>query len=112
MFRYTVLIFGLAIFAMGLIWSAGPGEAMQNPNDVSRNLWADTSEIYPESQEAPEVVNDEKIPALDRRDTFMKNVKKLTQTAFNIRNQYMEDVDVEKMIKAGINGMLSDLDFF
>ena len=110
--RYTVQLFGLAIFAMALIWFAGPGEAMQNPNDLSRSLWADTSEIYPESQEMPEVINEEKIPSLDRRDTFMKNVKRLTQTAFNIRNQYMEDVDVEKMIKAGINGMLSDLDRF
>ncbi|MDD3731948.1 MAG: S41 family peptidase [candidate division Zixibacteria bacterium] len=112
MFRYGVQLFGLTIFAMALIWFAGPGEAVQNTRDFDRNLWADTSEIYPSNQGVPEVKTDEGMPVLDKRDTFMQNVKKLTQTAFNIRNQYMEDVDVDKMIKAGINGMLSDLDRF
>ena len=52
MLRYNVLIFGLAIFIIALLVYVGPGEAIQNPSDLNRSLWADTSEIYPESQES------------------------------------------------------------
>jgi carboxyl-terminal processing protease len=48
----------------------------------------------------------------DKRDSFFRDIKKLSQVAFNIRNHYMEDVDNEAIIKAGIVGMLSDLDRF
>jgi len=110
MLRYTVQLFGITIFAMALIWFAGPGEAVQSSDIIEPVLWADTVHINLDDNENPEGLSQENRPSLDRRDTFMKNVKKLTQTAFNIRNQYMEDVDIDKMIKAGINGMLEDLD--
>ncbi|MFZ5980841.1 MAG: S41 family peptidase [Candidatus Zixiibacteriota bacterium] len=110
MLRYAVQLFGITIFAMALIWFAGPGEAVQSSDNIEPILWADTVHINLEGDEELNGLPLDNHPAIDRRDSFMKNVKKLTETAFNIRNQYMEDVDVDKMIKAGINGMLEDLD--
>jgi len=108
MVRYSIQLFGITIFALALIWFADPGDASQlsaeTPEPV---LWADTVHINLDKTEArPET----EIPR--SRDTFLRNVKKLTQTAFSIRNHYMEDVDAEEIIKSGIVGMLSNLDRF
>ncbi|MDF1545699.1 MAG: S41 family peptidase [bacterium] len=106
MLRYSVQLFGITVFALALIWVVGEGEASQSVADSEPVLWADTVHINldndPETQPRPQV----------RRDTFLKDVKKLSQTAFNVRNHYMEDVDTHEIIKAGIRGMLSDLDRF
>ena len=89
MLRYTVQLFGITIFAMALIWFAGPGEAVQSSDQVEPVLWADTVHINLDGDNELDGLPLENRPEMDRRDTFMKNVKKLTQTAFNIRNQYM-----------------------
>ena len=107
MIRYSVQLFGVTLFALALIWFAGPGDASQTSNAPEAVLWADTVHIN----------LDEATPTVTERspqspDTFLRNVKKLTQTAFNVRNHYMEEVDPEPLIKAGIVGMLSDLDRF
>jgi len=109
MSRYIIQLFGVTVFALALIWFAGSGEALQISASDSGEpvLWADTvhinlNEIEPVSEETTE----------KKRDTFLRDVKKLTQTAFNVRNHYMEDVDTEEIIKAGIKGMLTDLDRF
>jgi len=107
MFRYTVQLFGLTVFALALIWFVGSGEAVQLEDDPSPVMWADTVHINLE-----EGVSEVTETPHQKRDTFLKDVKKLTQTAFNIRNQYMEEVDTEEIIKSGIVGMLSDLDRF
>ena len=107
MFRYTVQLFGITVFALSLIWFVGIGEAVQNTASAEPVLWADTTHINLESgSRASEEA------ARDERDSFLRDVKKLTQTAFNVRNQYMEEVNTEEIIKAGIVGMLSDLDRF
>jgi carboxyl-terminal processing protease len=105
MLRYTVQLFGVTLFALALIWIVGSGEAVQLSTESS-NLWADTSHIYLEGNE--EVTVDKDHPS--SRDTFFKNIKILQKTAFNIRNQYMEEIDPNLIIKAGIKGMLTDLD--
>lgn len=107
MFRYTTQLFGITIFALALIWIVGSGEAVQNTGTFEEPiLWAnDTIHIDVENK------SKEESPML-KRDSFLKDVKKLTQTAFNIRNNYMEDVDTHEIIKAGMRGMLSDLDRF
>lgn len=106
MYRFTVQLFGITLFALALIWFADPGDASQlAANHPEPVLWADTVHIDL-STENPAV---EVAPA-DDRESFLRNVKKLTQTAFNIRSHYMEDVDVKKMIDAGVEGMLSELD--
>ena len=108
MYRYAVQLFGITLFALALIWFAGPGDASQISSGSSDAvLWADTVHIN-----LNEVIPPEETTASQSRDTFFKNVKKLTQTAFNIRNHYMEEVDIEEIIKSGLDGMLSDLDRF
>jgi carboxyl-terminal processing protease len=106
MVRYSIQLFGITVFALGLIWFVGSGEAVQTSPDPEPVLWADT--VHINVDEVPVSADTEK----KGRDTFLSDVKKLTQTAFNIRNQYMEEVDTEEIIKAGIVGMLEDLDRF
>lgn len=108
MVRFSVQLFGLTILALGLIWFATPGDAVQSSsNSLEGVLWADTVHIN---------LNEAKEEAQESRqrshDSFLSDVKKLNQTAFFIKNQYMEEVDTDEMIKAGITGMLSDLDRF
>ncbi len=108
MVRYTVQLFGITVFALAMIWFVGSGEANQVSEPEEPILWADTFHINLED-------NDEQTEIESRRrdrDTFLMDIKKLTHTALNIRNQYMEDVDTDEIIKAGIKGMLSDLDRF
>jgi carboxyl-terminal processing protease len=106
MLRYTSQLLGVTVFALVLIWLAGPGDAGQLTQASEPVLWADTVQINLNE------LNLTQDSATQTRDSFMKNVRKLTQTAFNIRNQYMEEVDVDKIIRAGIVGMLTDLDRF
>lgn len=108
MIRYTVQLFGITVFAMALIWFVGSGEAVQSNDNYIEDpvLWADTVHInIDEGVEGQPLEKPE-------RDTFFSDVKKLTQTAFSIRNQYMEEVDTREIIKSGIAGMLEDLDRF
>ncbi len=109
MLRYTVQLFGITVFAMALIWFVGSGEANQVDAAKEAPIWADTFQI---NLEQPDTAESSLEQQRRDRDTFLQDVKKLTHTALNIRNQYMEDVDMDKIIKAGIKGMLSDLDRF
>lgn len=108
MYRYSVRLFGLTVFALALIWWAGPGDAVQITDADEAVLWADTS--YHNLEEVESQSKDRN--PLDDHDSFLRNVKKLDESAFKIRNQYMEDIDSEKLLKAGIRGMLADLDRF
>ncbi|MCK4372510.1 MAG: S41 family peptidase, partial [candidate division Zixibacteria bacterium] len=104
MIRYTVLLVGLTVFAIAFIAEIGSLEAEQ-VTTTEPVMWADTTHINtePAATDNPETTR-------RKRDSFLKDVKKLSSTAFNIRNQYMEDVDTDEIIKAGIRGMLTDLD--
>ncbi|NOY89067.1 MAG: S41 family peptidase, partial [FCB group bacterium] len=104
MARYTMQLFGITIFALALIWFTGSGEAIQSSQNNEPVLWADTVHINIEKTPG------EQKPVKSDRDTFLKDIKKLTQTAFDIKNQYMEDVNTREIINAGIRGMLSNLD--
>jgi len=106
MLRYTVQLFGITLFALATIWFVGSGEAVQSSGSDEPVLWADTVHINLEA------ASSEQEEQARKRDSFLRDVKKLTQTAFNIRNQYMEEVNSEEIIKAGVKGMLSDLDRF
>jgi carboxyl-terminal processing protease len=105
MLRYTVQLFGITVFALATIWFVGSGEAVQTSGHEEPVLWADTIHINLGAGSSEEEQK-------EKRDSFLRDIKKLTQTAFNIRNQYMEDVNTEEIIKAGIRGMLADLDRF
>ncbi len=108
MLRYSVQLFGITVFALATIWFVGSGEAVQTPQSTEPVLWADTVHIDVESPSSEQ--DDQEI--IQKKDSFLRDVKKLTQTAFHVRNQYMEEVDTEEIIKAGIKGMLADLDRF
>jgi carboxyl-terminal processing protease len=106
MMRYSAQLLGITVFALAMIWFAGPGDAGQLSKPEQPVLYADTVQLnvedMPRTQDS----------VINSNDNFLRAVKRLTQTAFNVRNQYMEEVDVDKMVKAGITGMLTDLDRF
>lgn len=106
MVRYSVQLFGITLFGLVLIWFAGTGEAVQSVEQETPVLWADTVHINLDQREQPTRTGPSK------RESFLRDIKKLTQTAFNIRNNYMEEVDTREIIKSGIRGMLEDLDRF
>ncbi|MEA2031634.1 MAG: S41 family peptidase [candidate division Zixibacteria bacterium] len=106
MVRFSIQLFGLTVFALAMIWFAGSGEAYQSQQDIEPILLADTIHIDLDEEGEPP---SEKTPR-EKRETFLRDVKRLTQTAFNIRNQYMEEIDAKEIITSGIKGMLSGLD--
>ncbi|MBD3333662.1 PDZ domain-containing protein [candidate division GN15 bacterium] len=110
MLRFSVQLFGVTVLCLGLIWFVGSGEASNLDNETEPVLWADTVHINLDQVEGSQGEEPEN-PA-KKRDDFLRDVKKLTHVAFNVRNNYMEDIDSEELIKAGIRGMLSDLDRF
>ena len=109
MVRFSIQLFGITVFALAMIWVVGSGEAVQSIASSDPVFWADTLQI--DLTEGQDKSNETKSPK-SKRDSFFRDIKKLSQVAFNIRNHYMEEVDTEEIIKAGIRGMLSDLDKF
>lgn len=108
MVRFSIQLFGITVFALAMIWMVGSGEAVQSTNSEEPILWVDT--VHIDLTEGVDSLGTETPES--RRDSFFRDIKKLSQVAFNIRNHYMEDVDTEEIIKAGIKGMLADLDRF
>ncbi len=106
MVRFSIQLVGITVFALAMIWMVGSGEAVQSSNSDKPILWADTVQIDLSGE--VDTLNNESPEA--KRDSFFRDIKKLSQVAFNIRNHYMEEVDTEAIIKAGIKGMLTDLD--
>jgi len=107
MYRFSLQLFGVAVFALAMIWFAGPGDASQiNVERPDPVLWADT--VHFDVSGDKETATETKEP--QSRDTFLRDVKMLTQTAFAIRNNYMEDIDADLMVRSGIEGMLENLD--
>lgn len=111
MIRYSLQLFAVTFCALGLIWFASPGDASQaleNATSVelaSREMLvlADTMHIKTNENAA------QQSPAA-RRETYLSATRKLTQAAEKIRMHYLEDIDMEAMMEAGISGMLSNLD--
>lgn len=107
MVRFTIQLFGVTVFALALIWIVGTGEAVQFASNSEPVLWADTVHINTEeSGSAQREVGQRKV------DNFYRDIKSLHNTALQIKNNYMEEVESDEIIKAGIRGMLSDLDRF
>ena len=106
MIRFSVQLFGLTVFAIALIWMVGTGEAVQTASASNEVLWADTVHINVSEPGTDNAIEKK----TNTRDSFLRDIRKLTQTAYNIRNRYMEEVNTEEIIKAGIKGMLSSLD--
>lgn len=109
MIRYSVQLLAVTVFAIGLMWFVSTGEAGQGSVSAEPVYWADTTYIETEPSES-EI--DAEPTQQEKREDFLREVKRLPQTAFNIRNHYMEEIDSEELIKAGIEGMLTNLDRF
>jgi carboxyl-terminal processing protease len=86
-----------------MIWHLGAGEAAQADRSTGV-LWADTSHINLEGSETT-IEGGE-----DKRDTFLRDIRALNNTVYGIRSSYMEEVDIDEIIDAGIRGMLENLD--
>jgi len=105
--RFTMMIFSLTAFLLGLIWVVGTGEAVAPP-ETKTIILADT--VHINLDELPTA--DSEVKNRDSRETLFKEIKKFNQTVYDIKNRYMEDIDTEELINAGIRGMLEGLDRF
>lgn len=118
--RLTLQLVALAVFAIGLIWMAGSGEAVQPNQAEAEGLYqrlqsnlnyyaADTAKI--DATDPSETLPMPKESA-DDRETLFKNIKLFNSMAYQIKNRYMEDLEAKDLIRSGIRGMLADLDPF
>jgi carboxyl-terminal processing protease len=103
--KFTLLIVSLTAFLIGLIWAVGPGEAVSPPPTKTIFL-ADT--VHINLGETP--TDSARASEGDSRETLFREIKKFNQTVYDIKNRYMEEIDTERLINAGIKGMLEDLD--
>jgi carboxyl-terminal processing protease len=103
--RFTMMIFSLTAFLLGLIWVVGTGEAVAPP-ETKTIILADT--VHINLDEVPTAGSE--VNTQDTRETLFKEIKKFNQTVYDIKNRYMEDIDTEELINAGIRGMLEGLD--
>ncbi len=106
--KFSLSIVALTAFLLGLIWIVGSGEAVQPPERPMYFL-ADTVNI---DLSEPEQTGETQAEEEDSRETLFKEIKKLNQTVYDIKNRYMEDVDTKELINSGIRGMLKNLDRF
>ena len=104
--RFYFTIIALTAFTMGLIWAVGSGEAVQRP-EARTILVADTVRF---NVDQPSQNDETGAKAQDDRETLFKEIKKLSETVYDIKNKYMEQVDTRELIDAGIKGMLQNLD--
>jgi carboxyl-terminal processing protease len=105
--RFSLIVISLTAFMLGLIWAVGSGEAVRQPETTTLFIeLADTTHINIDNESEIEGGSAES----ESRETLFKEIKKLNQTVYDIKNRYMEEVDTKDIINAGIRGMLKDLD--
>ena len=98
--RFKAYLLFLAVLAVGVVWIVGLGEA--TPREPVTIV---------QTQDVP-AGNPETPSPQPTRETLYHNIKLLDGVALRVAQNYMEDVDPEKLTKAGINGMLDILDPF
>ncbi len=121
--KFSLQLVALTVTALALIWAASDGIALQTSS-------AETDIIYQELQQElaslnPIIIadtvnikaNDETDGASphelpDTRETLFKNIKLFNNMAYRVKNSYMEEIDSKDLVKAGIRGMLQNLDPF
>jgi carboxyl-terminal processing protease len=106
--KFSLLILSLTAFMLGLIWAVGSGEAEMKTEPRIIYL-ADTVHI---DLDEPPAKDESEVQARETRETLFKEIKKFNQTVYDIKNRYMEEVDTQELINAGIKGMLKNLDRF
>src|SRR5512140_3570264 len=115
--RLTLQLLALAVFALGLIWMAGSGEAVQSTSaeaegvyrQVQSNL-ASAERVMAASGDTTNIKATEGTDSLhmpkeaDDRETLFKNIKLFNSMAYQIKSRYMEDIDAKELVRAGIRG--------
>lgn len=92
----------LAIIAVAVIWVVGSGDAAQNA--LQGVVYS--KPIYAQAGGSPEGSAQADTP----KHSIAYYTKMMADIAYKIQTRYMEDVDPESLIEAGIDGMLSNLD--
>jgi carboxyl-terminal processing protease len=92
----------LAVVAVAMIWTVGEG-------DASQGLLQDVvygQDLYVQAVDQGQHATQGSGP----EHSLAYYTKLMADIAYKIHNRYMEDVDPEKLIESGINGMLENLD--
>lgn len=114
--RFTLQLTAITAFAIGLIWFAGKGEAIQAQQSAripgadlfaAETLRIDVDDL--QGGKANTVKNSEKSESR-KLDNVLTGARKLSNVMMDIRNRYMDEVDVSDLVDAGIRGMLQNLD--
>jgi len=98
--RFKAYLLFLAVTAVGVVWVVGMGEATpREPVYIVQTQDVQTSD--------PEITTER-----PKRETLYRNIKLLDGIALRVAQNYMEEVDPQKLTRAGIDGMLDILDPF
>ncbi|MBD3381333.1 MAG: PDZ domain-containing protein [candidate division Zixibacteria bacterium] len=95
----------LALIAIALIWLVGHGEAGEAGVNAQQLFVVDTVDLRQENPEA--YTPGEKSPK-----TIAHYTRLLASMAYKIHNNYMEEIEAEKLTRNAIDGMLDQLDPF
>ncbi len=106
--RFTLMVLSVTAFMLGLIWAVGSSEAVKSSE--SPTIYIELADTVHININEGEDSDQSEIDAAESRETLFKEIKKLNETIYDIKNRYMEDVDTKDLVKAGIKGMLKDLD--
>ncbi len=99
--RLKIYVLMLSIVAMSMVWIVGSGDAAQDALQTrvyGNNLYAQTDDGGLQQ------------PETSRKHSIAYYTKMMADIAYKIHSRYMEDIDPESLIEAGVEGMLSNLD--
>ncbi len=108
---FALQLTAITTFALGLIWFAGEGGAIPS-NDLEGARFASGEQFAAETLQinVDELNSDQaETKKPNRRDVYRQS-KKIYETIMDIRNRYMDEIDIEELVDAGIRGMLQNLD--
>ncbi len=100
--RLKLYVLVLAIVAMSMVWIVGSGDAAQDALQVKvygNNLYAQADGNTAQQQ-----------PETSKKHSIAYYTKMMADIAYKVHSRYMEEIDPESLIEAGVEGMLSNLD--
>ena len=108
---FALQLTAITTFALGLIWFAGEGGAIQI-NDAESAQFAAGEQFVAETLQinVDELQGDQAKKKKPNRKDVYRQSKKIYETIMDIRNRYMDEIDIEELVDAGIRGMLQNLD--
>ncbi|MCH7878346.1 MAG: PDZ domain-containing protein, partial [candidate division Zixibacteria bacterium] len=109
--KFALQLTAITTFALGLIWFAGEGGAIQT-NDALGAPFASGEQFAVETLQinVDELKGEQAETKRPSRKDVYRQSKKIYETIMDIRNRYMDEIDIEELVDAGIRGMLRNLD--